>query len=65
MKDTNDQVNKLSQESQELQIRVTGKPVIREIKERVRDGISLIIGKRWDCLTLIQEKIDMTRRVLG
>ena len=53
MKDTNEQVNKLSQTSQELQVRVTGKPLIREIKEKVWDGISVIIGQKWDCLTLL------------
>ena len=63
LKDTNDQVNKLSQETQDLQIRVTGKPLIREIKIRVWEGISLIVGQRWDCFTLLQEQIEMTRVV--
>ena len=63
MKDTNDQINKLSHTSKDLQIKVTGKPLIREIKERVWDGISILIAPRWDCLTLLQEQIDMTKRV--
>ena len=63
MKDTNDQINKLNQTSQDLQIRVTGKPLIREIKERVWEGISYIMAPRWDYFTLLQEQIDMTRKV--
>jgi hypothetical protein len=63
LNDTNSEVNKLSQTAQELQIRVTGKPLIREIKERVWDGIASIIEPRWDYFKLMQEQIDMTKVV--
>jgi len=63
LQDNTNKVTKLEQEHQELQTRVTGKPLVREIRQRIWEAIALMLNAKWSYLLLIQEEVDMTRKV--